>query len=145
MDMLVDRRDELGRARTQTANRLHRLLLELVPGGAKKFLSAAQARDLVGKTRCRLAVELISKLEEIDKKIKTADTDLTRLITARRSTLMDLYCIGSSCAARLLADADQSASSVTGLTPHTGPSDKSHPRPVTILNRPGVGGVAHPV
>ncbi|MGZ6833907.1 MAG: IS110 family transposase [Mycobacteriaceae bacterium] len=34
----VDRRDELGRARTQTLNRLHRLLLELFPGGAKRFL-----------------------------------------------------------------------------------------------------------
>jgi len=36
MGMLADRRDELGRARTQTINRLHRLLLELLPGGAKK-------------------------------------------------------------------------------------------------------------
>ena len=35
MGMMVDRRDELGRARTQTVNRLHRLLLELIPGGAK--------------------------------------------------------------------------------------------------------------
>jgi transposase len=34
MAMLVDRRDELGQARTQTINRLHRLLLELFPGGA---------------------------------------------------------------------------------------------------------------
>ena len=41
MGMLADRRDELGRARTQTVNRLHRLLLELFPGGAKQFLSAA--------------------------------------------------------------------------------------------------------
>ena len=60
--MLADRRDELGRARTQVVNRLHRLLLELLPGGAKKFLSARQARaliatvkprDLAGKTRRR--------------------------------------------------------------------------------------------
>jgi len=35
--LLADRRDELGRSRTQTVNRLHRLLLELVPGGAKRF------------------------------------------------------------------------------------------------------------
>lgn len=71
MGMLVDRRDERGRARTQTVNRLHRLLLELFPGGAKQFLSAPQARsliattkprDLVGKTRRRLAVELIVEL-----------------------------------------------------------------------------------
>jgi transposase len=47
LGMLVDRRDELGRARTQTINRLHRLLLELFPGGAKRFLSARQARTLI--------------------------------------------------------------------------------------------------
>ena len=79
MGMLVDRRDELGRARTQTINRLHRLLLELFPGGAPQFLSSHQARaliatirprELVGKTRRRLAVELIVELEGIDKKIK---------------------------------------------------------------------------
>jgi hypothetical protein len=97
--LLVDRRDELGRARTQTVNRLHRVLLELFPGGAKKFLSATQARalvatikprDLVGKTRRRLAVELISELESIDKKSKAADKNLTELVTARGSTLTDL-------------------------------------------------------
>jgi transposase len=113
LGMLVDRRDELGRARTQTVNRLHRLLLELFPGGAKKFLSARQARsliatikprDIVGKTRRRLAVELIGELEGIDRKIKTADKDLKELVKARGSTLMDLYGIGPSGAARLLAD-----------------------------------------
>lgn len=51
MGMLVDRRDELGRARTQTINRLHRLLLELFPGGAKQFLSARQARALIDTPR----------------------------------------------------------------------------------------------
>jgi transposase len=35
MGMLADRRDELGRARTQTVNRLHRLLLELFPRRGK--------------------------------------------------------------------------------------------------------------
>jgi transposase len=33
LGMLVDRRDELGRARTQTINRLHRLLLQLSLAG----------------------------------------------------------------------------------------------------------------
>ena len=64
------------RARTQTINRLHRLLGEL-SRWAKKFLSATQARaliatitprDLVGKTRRRLAVELIDELTRIDKR-----------------------------------------------------------------------------
>jgi transposase len=111
--MLADRRDELGRARTQIINRLHRVLLELFPGGAKQFLSSHQARaliatikprDIVGKTRRRLAVELIGELESIDKKIKTAEKDLTELVAARGSTLMDLHGIGPSGAARLLAD-----------------------------------------
>lgn len=113
MGMLADRRDELGRARTQTLNRLHRLLLELFPGGAKRFLSAQQARrliatikprDIVGKTRRRLAVDLIGELEGIDKKIKTTEKDLKELVLARESTLMDLTGIGPAGAARLLAD-----------------------------------------
>jgi transposase len=113
LGMLVDRRDELGRARTQTINRLHRLLLQLFPGGAKQFLSSHQARaliatikprDLVGKTRRRLAVELIIELEGIDKKIKAIKKELTKLVEARGSELMTLHGIGPSGAARLLAD-----------------------------------------
>ncbi|MFE3055450.1 transposase [Nocardia sp. NPDC059239] len=74
--MLADRRDEFGRARTDTVNRGHRLLLELLPGGAKKFLTAMQARKLVatvrprdpaGNLRRRQAVELISEREAIDR------------------------------------------------------------------------------
>ncbi|WP_433664708.1 IS110 family transposase [Nocardia sp. CA-128927] len=113
LSMLADRRDELGRARTETINRLHRFLLELFPGGAKKFLSAKQARTLIatikprdplGKARRRLAVELIGELETIDRKIKAADKELRQLIIDRGSTLLDLVGIGASSAARLLAD-----------------------------------------
>jgi transposase len=113
MAMLVDRRDELGRTRTQTVNRLHRLLLELFPGGAKQFLSSHQTRamiatikprDIVGKTRRRLAVELIVEVEGIDKKIKAIKKEISALVIARGSTLMDLTGIGPSGAARLLAD-----------------------------------------
>ena len=38
--LLTDRRDELSRRRVQTVNRLHRLLTELIPGGAGKDLTA---------------------------------------------------------------------------------------------------------
>jgi transposase len=51
--LLVDRRDQLGRARTEVISRLHHLLLELIPGGAKKFLSAQQARALLNTVRPR--------------------------------------------------------------------------------------------
>jgi transposase len=103
------------RARTQVINRLHRLLLELVPGGARKFLSARQARtliasvrprDLAGKTRRWLAVELTGELEATGKKTRALDKALTELVTARGSTLPELYGIGPSGAARLLANAD---------------------------------------
>jgi len=101
--LLADRRDELGAARTLTVNRLHRLLLELVPGGAKTFLSATQAKallatirphDVVGSTRRRLAAELIVELDRIDKKMKTASKQLTELVQATGSTLLELTGIG---------------------------------------------------
>jgi len=111
--LLVDRRDELGVLRTQTVNRIHKLLLELMPGGAKKFLTAAQAktllatvkpRDVVGKTRRALAAEKIADLAVIDVKIKAAKKQLSELITATGSGLLELNGIGPSGAARLLGD-----------------------------------------
>jgi transposase len=111
--LLVERRDQLGRSRTETVNRVHQLLLGLVPGGAKKSLSTAQARallntvrprDLVGRTRRQLASELITELAGIDKKIKAADTQLTELLAQTGSTLQQLHGIGPSGAARLLGD-----------------------------------------
>ncbi len=111
--LLVDRRDGLGHARTDLLNRIHKLLLELLPGGAKKFLSADQARtllntirprDLVGRTRRRLASELISDLVAVDKKIKAANKELTELVEATGSSLQDLNGIGPSGAARLIGD-----------------------------------------
>ncbi len=111
--LLADRRDRLGQARTETISRLHTLLLELVPGGAKKYLSAPQARallgtvrprDIVGRTRRQLASELITELAGIDKKIKAADRQLTELVQTTGSTLQQLHGIGPSGAARLLGD-----------------------------------------
>jgi len=111
--LLVDRRDGLGRAHTDLLNRIHKLLLELLPGGAKKYLSATQARellntvrprDLVGRTRRRLASELITELVQVDKKTKAADKELRELVEATGSTLQDLHGIGPPGAARLIGD-----------------------------------------
>jgi Transposase IS116/IS110/IS902 family len=88
-------------------------LLELVSGGAKKYLSAPQARallgtvrprDIVGRTRRQLASELVTELAVIDKKVKDADRQLTELVKATGSTLQQLHGIGPSGAARLLGD-----------------------------------------
>jgi transposase len=145
MGLLVDRRDELGRARTQTINRLHRLLLELFPGGAPQFLSSYKARaliatirprKLVGKTRRRLAVELIVELEGIDKKIKTVKQELRELIAARGSTLMTLTGIGPSGAARLLVDAGDIHRSPTATSSPPGTAPPCWTPPPT--SRPGI-------
>ena len=51
--ILADRRRSLGENHTRMISQLHRLLLELIPGGAKKDLSAAQAKVLLAKVRPR--------------------------------------------------------------------------------------------
>ena len=86
--VLVDRRRSLGEDHTRMVAQLHQLLLELIPGGAKKDLSAAQAkallakvrpRDAAGKTRRRVAAELIGDLERIYARKKAANKELTEL------------------------------------------------------------------
>src|SRR5450759_4716372 len=54
---LADRRRSLGEEHTRMVAQLHHLLLELVPGGAKKFLSAAQAKEILSKVRPRDAAD----------------------------------------------------------------------------------------
>ena len=111
--VLADRRRSLGEDHTRIVSQLHHQLLELIPGGAKKDLSAAQAktllakvrpRDAAGKTRRRVAAELIADLERIYQRKKAADKELTALVTATGSTLMKLHGIGPSGAAQLLVD-----------------------------------------
>ena len=51
--ILVDRRRSLGEDHTRMVSQLHQLLLELIPGGAQKSLSAAQAKALLAKVRPR--------------------------------------------------------------------------------------------
>ena len=72
--ILADRRRSLGEDHTRMISQPHQLLLELIPGGAKKDLSAAQAkvllakvrpRDAAGTARMRVAAELIGDLERI--------------------------------------------------------------------------------
>jgi transposase len=111
--LLVDRRRSIGEEHTRKVSQLHALLLELIPGGAKKDLSAAQAkkllasvrpRDVVGKTRKRVAAELVADLERLYARKKTANKELTELVKATGTGLLDLHGIGPSGAARLLVE-----------------------------------------
>ena len=111
--LLVDRRRSLGEEHTRKIAQLHALLLELVPGGAKLFLSAAQAktilagvrpRDLGGKTRKRVAAELVTDLQRIYRRSKDADKELRALLAATGTSLLGLHGIGPTGAARLLVE-----------------------------------------
>ena len=111
--MLCDRRDELSRARAQALNRMHRLFLELLPGGApvKKsviqyqvLLATVRPRDLAGKTRRRMAAEELDDLHRLDAKLKAMKAELKAAVQATGSHLMDIHGIGPASAARILAD-----------------------------------------
>ncbi len=64
--MLGDRPDEISRPRAQALNRMYRLFLEMLPGGApvkksteqsKVLLARVRPRDPAGKMRRRMAAE----------------------------------------------------------------------------------------
>ena len=87
--MLVDRRDELTKAKVQAVNLQQRLLSELVPGQSKKDITALQAkkilagvrpRDVAGKTRKRLALEQLAEMVAIQAKIKASTNELKTLV-----------------------------------------------------------------
>lgn len=149
--MLVDRRAELSRARIQCVNRVHRLLSELVPGQGKKNITTGQAktilasvrpRDVPGKTRRRLAAELVV----IEKKAKALTKELKELVLASGSTLIELHGVGPVVAARTLADAGDVArfadrnkyASWTGTAPIEASSGGGRAAPT--LSGPGTGG-----
>ena len=111
--MLTDRREALTRRRVQTVCRLQALLTELLPGQAKRDITALQAkrmlatvrpRDIAGKTRRRIAAEELAELIVVDAKIKRATAELKAVVLARDSRLMDIDGVGAVVAARILAD-----------------------------------------
>lgn len=110
--VMVDRRRSLGEEHTRKVNQLHALLLELIPAGAKKYLSGRQARLLLAdihptdpaqEALKRVAEEYAADLELIYQRSKQADKELKALVEATGTHLMDLTGIGPAGAARLLA------------------------------------------
>jgi len=75
LHLLTKRRQDLVAARTQTINRLHRLLMDLVPGGARRNLTAKRAAALLSEvtptgapavTRWQLATELVPNVRQVE-------------------------------------------------------------------------------
>jgi transposase len=111
--LLSGRRAELSATRTQIVCRLHRLLTELVPGGAPRALSATKAktllatvrpRDIAGRTRRQLAADHLADLVAVDKRIKELDKRISESLADAPTTLTDLFGIGPVLAARIVGE-----------------------------------------
>jgi len=112
-------------------NRLHRLLAELIPGGAPRNLSATKAkkllggvrpRSLVGKTTRRMAAEELADLVRVDAKLKALHYELKAAVLARGSHLMDLHGIGPPARHGSWPTSATSPGSPTATTSHPGPA-----------------------
>jgi transposase len=111
--LMSERRRDLVRSRTQTVNHLHQLLMELIPAGAGRNLSAAKAkallttvrpRDVAGRTRRQLCVDLIDDLQALDRKLSDLDKRLKTAVEATGTTLTAVKGVGTATAALILGE-----------------------------------------
>lgn len=111
---LVEHRDDLVKTRTQTVNRMHVLLTQLIPGGAPSGLTASSAAELLRpvrprspglRTLRRLAVDLVGEVRHLDRRISSATSEITTALEATGSTLTELRGIGTLTAAKIVARA----------------------------------------
>jgi transposase len=109
---IVEHRDDLVKTRTQTINRLHVVLTHLVPGGAGQALTAAHAaefirgvrtQDAAAKTLRALAVDLISEVRQLDRRISKAAHDIDAAVKASATNLTELHGVGALTAAKILS------------------------------------------
>ena len=101
--LLVDRHHDLGRLRTQSVCRLHRLLCTLTPGGHPRRMSADQAERVlatvapaspVEATRKQMALELLDDVRRLDRDIAASRRRVVAAVDAAGTTLTELYGVG---------------------------------------------------
>lgn len=109
--MLSDRRDDLVTERTRALNRLHVLLRDLVPGGAKRNLSADDAAKLLRSVkpcasaacaRRQLACDLITDLRRLDRQIAELERRVRAAVKEACTTLTKLFGVGPILAAKII-------------------------------------------
>ena len=109
--LLTCRRDDLVAERTRTLSRLHVLLRDLHPGGAKRELTAADAAALLRQLRPvtatdiqrkRIARELLGDVRRLDRQVAAATTATRKAVTASGTTLTQIYGVGPVLAAKIL-------------------------------------------
>jgi transposase len=111
--LLADRRRELVRSRTQAINRLHQVLMEVIPGGAprdltvikaKTVLATVRPRDVAGRARRQLAVDLIDDVSVFDRKIKAVEVRIREAVAVAGTHLTDIVGVGPITAATILGE-----------------------------------------
>ena len=109
--LVSDHRDDLVHEHTSGLNRLHRLLRELIPGGAPTGTSSRQAAALLGKVRPATAADtarkqlvrdLIGGLRALEARIKTLTDQLATLVAQSGSSLTEVAGVGSVVAAKII-------------------------------------------
>lgn len=109
--LLADRHHDLTGLRTQAVCRLHAVLCVLVPGGAKRGLSAALAAqilrtvrpvELVDIERRRVAMDLIGDLRRFDSQLEAINDRIGAAVTAAGTSLTEIYGVGPLGAAIIL-------------------------------------------
>jgi len=109
---LTEHRDDLVRTRTQTINRLHALLTQLIPAGLPRQLTAGTAaaalrsirpRAVLARTLRQVAADLLSEVRRLDRRIAEATAALSTAVAASGTTLTGLHGIADVTAAKILA------------------------------------------
>jgi hypothetical protein len=101
--LLAKRNKQLGSQRTRTACRLHALLVELVPGGISKEITASRAARVletvaptnpVEVTRYELALEHLDDLRRLDEQVRALHQRMDDAVKASQTTVTELFGFG---------------------------------------------------
>jgi transposase len=111
--LLANRRHELVGLRTQAVCRLHRDLANLVPGGARRALTAKKAKELlakirprdeVGRLRRQLAADQLAGLVALDRRLAELERQINVAVAATPTKLVRIFGVGPISTARILGE-----------------------------------------
>ncbi len=141
MRLWARRRKELTSSRTRVANRLHAVILELVPGGyageiyaskVARLLEAFEPAGAVAAARKEIAEERLGDLRRLDAQLAEIKQRLAAVVAASRTTTTKIFGVGPVVAAITV-----------GLTGDVGRfADKDHfaayngPAPIEVSSGP---------
>jgi transposase len=109
--LLTDRRRDLVARRTQSFNRLHVLLAELLPGQVRRGLSSDEAAALLRQvhaptgadaTRRELARDVLQEIRGVERAISDLDKQLESAVGTTGTSLLQVHGVGTVVAATLL-------------------------------------------